>query len=80
MVVKRNIITARLKELDRVVQELRQYENTTLAELQSELSRRWILERGLIAAATLILDIADHILSGQFSEYANTYEESLNGL
>lgn len=80
MVIKRRTIVERLKELDVVVQELQQYDGTTQAELQTDLSRRWILERGLIAAATLILDIADHILSGHFGEYANTYEESLASL
>ena len=38
------------------------------------------MERGLIAAASLILDIADHILMGHFGFYANSYEESLLGL
>lgn len=80
MVIKRRTIIERLKELDVVVQELHQYDKTTKADLQTDLSRRWILERGLIAAATLILDIADHILSGHFGEYANSYEESLASL
>lgn len=77
MVIKRNALLERLKELDVVVAELRQYDATTLAELRANLSHRWILERGLIAAATLILDTAEHILSGRFGVYADTYEESL---
>lgn len=80
MVVKRSSIVERLKELDVVVQELSQYKATALADLRTDLSRRWVIERGLIAAATLILDIADHILSGQFSTYTNSYEESLAAL
>jgi uncharacterized protein YutE (UPF0331/DUF86 family) len=44
------------------------------------LSQRWIIERGLIAAASLILDVADHILVGQFGVHTSTYEESLLGL
>lgn len=48
--------------------------------MRADLSKRWILERGLIAAATLILDIAEHILSGHFGVYADSYEESLAGL
>lgn len=77
MVIKRNSIVGRLKELDVVVQELRQYEATTWADLRTDLSRRWVIERGLIAAATLILDVADHILSARFGVYTNSYEESL---
>lgn len=80
MVIKRNTLLERLKELDVVVAELRQHQATTLADLRTDLSRRWILERGLIAAATLILDIAEHILSGHFGVYADSYEESLTGL
>lgn len=80
MVIKRNTLLERLKELDVVVAELRQHQATTLADLRADLSKRWILERGLIAAATLILDIAEHILSGHFGVYTNTYEESLAGL
>jgi uncharacterized protein YutE (UPF0331/DUF86 family) len=45
--------------------------------LRSDLSQRWIIERGMIAAASIIFDIADHILAGYFNLYAETYEESL---
>lgn len=77
MVVKRESITERLKELDSILQELHRHDEWTLPDLQHDLSQRWILERGLIAAASLILDIADHILSGEFGLYARSYEESL---
>ncbi len=80
MVIRRHSITERLKELDIIVQELSHYQATTLATLERELSRRWIIERGLIAGAALILDIADHILTEAFSTYTSSYEESLKGL
>ena len=80
MVLRRESITERLKELDLVVKELSQYKSSTVEDLRADLSRRWIIERGLIAAASLILDIADHILVEQFSQHSNTYEESLVGL
>ncbi len=38
------------------------------------------MERGLIAAASVIFDVTDHILAGHFGLYAETYEESLNSL
>lgn len=44
---------------------------------EADLSQQWIIERGLIAAASVIFDIADHILAGQFGLYAETYEEGL---
>ena len=80
MVVRRSSIIDRLKELDQVLQELSRYKKIEAESLQIDLSQRWIVERGLIAAASLILGIADHILVGHFGTYANSYEESLQGL
>ena len=80
MVIKRESIEQRLKELDQVLQELGQYQHLDEEELRQSLSQRWVIERGLIAAAALILDIANHILSGHFGFYADTYEESLAAL
>ncbi len=80
MVLRRESITQRLKELDTVLQELGRYENLTVADVQNKLAQRWIIERGLIAAASLILDMANHILAGHYGMYPATYEESLVGL
>lgn len=78
MVIRKETITRRLVELDEVVQELSQYRSLAENDLRSDLSQRWIIERGLIAAAALILDISDHIVSGHFGNYADTYEDSLS--
>jgi len=80
MVLEREIVQERLKELDQILQELYKYQATTWEMLQADLSQRWIVERGLIAAASVIFDIADHILAGHFGFYAETYEGSLEGL
>lgn len=80
MVLKHNSITERLKELDTVLQELNLYTSLSEEEIRTDLSHRWIIERGLIAAASLILDIADHVLVGQFGLHTATYEDSLLGL
>ena len=80
MVIKRNSIVERLKELDTVLRELKPFQDIETETLRTNISQRWIVERGLIAAASLILDIADHILVGHFGFYANSYEESLQGL
>lgn len=80
MVLKRSVITERLKELDRVLQELHQYRRDSEEQMHSNLSQRWIIERGLIAAASLILDIASHILASHFGDYRQTYESNLVGL
>lgn len=78
MVLRPVAIEQRLKELEQILQELQKYRRLNPAQV--DLSQRWIIERGLIAAASLIFDIADHILAGQFGFYAETYEESLRKL
>ena len=80
MVLRRSRIIERLGELDQVVQELNQYAGVTEERLRTDLSQRWIIERGMIAAASLILDIADHILVEKYGLHSTTYESSLIGL
>jgi len=80
MVLRRETIDEQLKELARILQELRKYQDMPRESLQGDLSQRWIIERGQIAAASVIFDIADHILAGQFGVYADTYAASLQAL
>ncbi len=80
MNLRHEAIEGRLKELDEILAELRKYQEITTEEMQESLSQRWVVERGLIAASTVLLDIADHILAGHFGVYAETYEESLTSL
>jgi len=77
MVLNRQVVEARLKELDEVLQELDKYRDVAWESFRADLSLRWIIERGLIAAATIIFDVADHILAGRFGVYAESYEDSL---
>ncbi len=77
MILRRGRIEERLKGLDEILAELAKYRHTPWEAFQTDLSRRWIVERGLIAAAAALFDIADHILVGHFGLYAETYEESL---
>ncbi len=80
MVLKPESIIQRLTELDRTLQELAKYRAIDQEMLRQDLSQRWIIERGLITAASIILDIADHILAGHAGLYAETYENSLEEL
>lgn len=77
MVFKKETIVSRLKELDTVTQQLRSYGDLSLEDLKGNLSTRWAIERGLIAGANLIFDIADHILASKYRIYPETYEDSL---
>ena len=80
MVLRPETILVRLQELDRILRELRKYEDLTWDEFIKSLSQRWIVERGLMAAAAMIFDVADHILGGHFGQYAESYEQSLEML
>jgi uncharacterized protein YutE (UPF0331/DUF86 family) len=80
MVLRREAVEKRLKELDEILQELGKYRGVGLEALRRDVGQRWIIERGLIAAATIVFDVADHILAGHFGVYAETYEESLGTL
>lgn len=78
--VRRESVELRLKELDEVIQEISKYKDSKIEELLRDLSIRWIIERGLIAGASIIFDVADHILSEEFGFYSESYEDSLRGL
>jgi len=79
-VVRRESVEVRLKELDEIIQELFKYKDVNPEALKRDLSQRWIIERGLIAGASIIFDVADHILSEDFGFYSESYEDSLSGL
>jgi uncharacterized protein YutE (UPF0331/DUF86 family) len=80
MVLKPETILVRLKELDQILLELDKYRDLAWETFTKSLSQRWIVERGLLAAASTIFDVADHILGGHFGQYAESYEESLEML
>jgi len=80
MMLRREAIEERLKQLDEILQELSRYQDMAWENFRRDISLRWIIERGLIAAASIIFDISDHILAGHFGLYAETYEESLESL
>ena len=56
------------------------YRELDMETFSNNVGQRWIVERGLIAAASIIFDVADHILAGHFGIYAETYEDSLQNL
>ena len=80
MVLKQEIISERLKEMDTVLEELSLYRDKSPQDLRASLSLRWTVERGLIALTNLVFDVADHVLSGHFGVYSDTYEETLEQL
>ena|GEM_PF-1278167 len=75
--VRRESVDLRLKELDGIIYELSKYRDASPEMLKKDLSLRWIIERGMIAGASIIFDVADHILSDEFGFYSGSYEDSL---
>ena len=80
MVLRWEAIEKRLKELDQILRELGKYTTMPWDGFEQDLSQRWIIEGGLLAAASVIFDGADHILAGHFGLYPETYEQSLKAL
>ena len=74
MTLEISSIQSRLEELDTVLTELRKYAGIDPEGIKSNLSLRWTIERGLLAAANLIFDIASHILAARFGIYPDSYE------
>jgi uncharacterized protein YutE (UPF0331/DUF86 family) len=80
MVLKPEAILVRLQELDQILLELNKYKDLTWEAFMKSLSQRWIVERGLMAAAAMIFDVANQILGGHFGKYPDSYENSLKML
>jgi uncharacterized protein YutE (UPF0331/DUF86 family) len=80
VVLRQEIVLERLKQIDTFLEELSLYQHKSPEDIGASLSLRWTVERGLIALANLVFNIADHILSGHFGIYSDTYEDTLRHL
>ncbi len=75
MSIRPEFLERALAELERIAQELEKHQQITEEQLATNLSLRWIAERGLLAGLTVVFQIADHILSRAFGRTPGTYEE-----
>lgn len=82
MVRDRRAVERRLGELGQVLAELRTQEEgrPDVDALEADLSRRWRLERGLLVAADLIVDVASHVTAAHFTVHPPTYEKTVSEL
>lgn len=80
MTLHPDLVRSRLEEIARVVAELGKYRGTGAEALGRDTSLRWIVERGILAGAGLVFDVADHVLAASFSEFPDSYEASLVAL
>lgn len=80
MVLKREVVQRRIEELDTTLARLSRHRDVSLEDYRHDPDLQWIVERGLLNAAGLLFDIADHVLSGHFGRHSETYQASLDGL
>jgi uncharacterized protein YutE (UPF0331/DUF86 family) len=80
VVLKPEVVRERLRLLEEVAAELERQPRATAEELEADTARRWVLERGLIAGANLLFDVADHIVSSRFKAHPDTYGATLREL
>src|SRR5690554_7787652 len=59
------LIMEKLKELDRYLKQLERYKGITATELEIDLDKTWIVERGLHLSIQILLDIGNHILAAE---------------
>jgi uncharacterized protein YutE (UPF0331/DUF86 family) len=78
--MRRALVASQLAELATITTELAKRRGVSAEELARDLSARWVVERGILAGAGVVLDVADHLLSAHFGVYVETYEESLREL
>jgi len=77
MIFDKNLIKENLIELNNIYTELLKYKDIKEEEMINNLSIRWIIERGILAGISIILDIGNHILASQYRIYPDTYEDVL---
>lgn len=80
MVLKREVVERRLEELDTTLERLARHRDVSYDGYRRDADLQWIVERGLLNAASVVFDVADHVLSGHFGRHSETYQASLDGL
>lgn len=72
------VIIRKLNELNKYLQQLRKYEGVDKEELENNLDKLWIVERGLQLCIQVILDIGNHVVSEKgvvVEQYSDIFEE-----
>lgn len=76
--IDRMVIIRKLNELNKYLQQLRKYEGVDKEELENNLDKLWIVERGLQLCIQVILDIGNHVVSEKgvvVEQYSDIFEE-----
>ncbi|AZO93468.1 DUF86 domain-containing protein [Halocella sp. SP3-1] len=76
--IDRMVIIRKLNELNKYLQQLRKYEGVDKEELENNLDKLWIVERGLQLCIQVILDIGNHVVSEKgvvVEQYSDIFKE-----
>ena len=61
--VDHELLTAKLQELERYLNNLKKYQGISPSALENDLDQLWIIQRGLHLCIQLVLYIGNHILA-----------------
>jgi len=78
-VVKKDLVLQKLRDLDRYLRELKKHQGINAIELEDDLDKLWVIERGLQICIQIVLDTGNHILAGKGLS-ANSYKDILQEL
>ena len=81
ILVNENVINNKLKELNKNLKQLRNYQGINAKQLNNNMSKLWAIERGLQLSIQIILDIGNHILADKgitVENYADIFQKLIN--
>ncbi len=61
--VNKELVFKKLKELEFYLPRLNKYKGITPSELENDLEKLWIIERGLQICIQIVLDVGNHVLA-----------------
>ena len=73
-------ITGKLRELQRYVQQLREFQSYRYDEIEGDLEKIWAIEHGLQVSIQIIIDVGNHILAGMGKNQVRDYTDVLSKL
>ena len=81
ILVNKNVINNKLKELNKNLKQLHNYQGINTKQLHNNMGKLWAIERGLQLSIQIILDIGNHILADKgitVENYADIFQELIN--
>ena len=78
--IDRDVVFKHIKDLQRILEELKKLKEITLDDLETNVTKRWEVERGLQLAIQNLLDMGSHILASINRNNIDTYTEVIDRL